>query len=390
MEEGNLKTELAKCLNPSSYEGKSKKQVTDFLSQCYMHFFEYGSKNGVDHEERNALAKSIIEAAESGTGISLPDSLKSSVQQVDQLFSSFVQLINPPSGLEDVFEYQIIPFLEDSEKDSSFTLSIGPGSEPTQFFPHDDEFQRKVFQKYSHNVVLVFEGAQESGFGDVYGEIFNLNEEQLTSNPWMTELLQDLTDLLKPNEINITLPNDKVRILECKYEVEGKDHTLMLVLFYGDFVRGANEENIMLATSLTSANFLLCGIRHGDCADILFRDSEIFFPRFQTFLFTHGMGHESKQLKNRNTSFRMNLRRLRNVFPTAGNFHKSIMESPSNEEARGFPNSKLCARNGRLPANDPYCVQGKVNSALFWSGLGGKKRRQTKRMKRKGRKTRKH
>lgn len=382
-------SELAKCVDSKSFSQKSKAEVQQKMTDCFELILEYGGMTNVRDADFQEAALALISAAEKGTGVYIDESVKKSVRRSDQLFPIFYELLNTPEELKPMYLTSIIPFLESSGKDSSFTLSVGPGDDPTQFFPHDDEFQRRVLETYSKNVVLVFEGGSEAGFADVYSDIFKLQGDALRRNCWMAQLLQDMSDLfhVRPNDISVQSPNDKVRILECTYKIQGKDHHFMLVLFHNNFLAGVNKPYIEHITKLTSANFLLCGIRHGACTNIFFQDSEIYLPTFQSFIFTHGSGFKSKELKTRSSSFRLNLQRLRNRYGNSGELYTNLTTTPEGGETRGFEGSILCDRNSRMPANDPYCVQGKENSALFWSGLGGKKRRQTKRRNQRTRKS---
>jgi hypothetical protein len=101
-------------------------------------------------------------------------------------------------------------------------------------FPHDKEFQEKVLETYSRNVILVFEGAQEGSFGVSYSQIFQLEDQALKDSVWMSHLLQDINSIVHVSDEGFTIesPNNKVRIVKCTYTKLGKEHTLMLVLFF--------------------------------------------------------------------------------------------------------------------------------------------------------------
>lgn len=385
------------CFLESSYKTLHKTLsggcLKERVQRCFQLLLDLAEKDENEGGISNALFESLclklVETVERAIGLSLPATAKEGFYK-SQLLPLLYILIDQHS-LPTIFDTIVANFLFSSRKDSSLTLSVGPGSEITQMVPHDREFFDAVFGKYRKNVLMVFEGGSEGDFGDTYKEIFPIQDkEELLANDWFARFFVYLSELfgIDPRTIVVESPNSVTKVITIQYGPDSKK-TTKIILYLGDYLAPLVEPALREILPAVGSRNLICGIRSGSCNELFFRDSDLFYSEFNYYVFTH-LDPDVQNLKNTTQSFRMNLKRLRAAGKTKSEFLLNISKNKHNMDITGFPHTKLCERNERQPQNDPYCVQGGEDRNIFWRGLGGKKKRLTKRKIRKGRKTRKH
>jgi hypothetical protein len=274
--------------------------------------------------------------------------------------------------LESYVNDNLIPFM--SEENASFTLTVGPGEDINQFFPHDPEFFRSVFESYRRNLIVVFEGAQEGTFSDSYATLFN-KEGRIELNPYYVDLVKpNLQTVFGSQAITIQrLGQDNFVEITILYQ---DDKIVKLVLVKSDFYIQAYEPFLVPLVELSKRNTILCGIRKRVCTQIFFEQSNLYKDKFQHFIFTHGSYLPSTHLKNKMTSWRIRLPSQR--ARSGKNIFRNLNLKSNGSEAMGFGNSKLCE-------NKTVCSQGEINKNAFWVEGGRRGRKRTRRSKAKKR-----
>ena len=346
------------CLSEKSYKTLSKKDAAERMSECFEYLLETTQSDG----QLNMLTASLVSVVEKTTGVFLPDRLKKTKLPM-QFVADLHYLLQFSDEVEPVFIEYLYPFLTDPSN-ASLTLAVGPGDDYNQMYPHDSEFMDAVFHHYKKNVVLIFEGGGEEGFSSGFEKTFqNANEG------WFREFQKDLQSHFGASNLRIQSPNTITKILEF---TSSNGNDMMFVLFHHDFLDVVFEP--LLKPLLTPVNTILCGIRSGICSEIFFENTDFFYKYFHTYIFTHGE-YPSKRLKNSSSSFRINIERARNTYKTKNTLLNNIKRKANQKNAMGYGPSKLCNRSTRKPVEDPYCVQGKLNTNTFWKGVGGKTRK---------------
>lgn len=373
------------CFDVNHYK-TSNNTLKTRLMVCFDILFTLAQDDIISYGQFESLCGKLVDTVENAIDLHLPVTMKQHSMK-SRLFLPLYLLIDQMS-LPSLFEEIILPFFATSEKDTSLTLSVGPGSEITQMVPHDTDFFKGVFGHYKRNVLMVFEGGIEGDFGDMYKDIFSIDERsELLENEWFSNFFRYIIKLFAikdPTSIAIEKYNTVTKIITIPH---GENIT-KIILYLGDYLGPNIEPSIeALADTVGSLN-LICGIRSGSCNELFFRDSNLFYSKFHFYVFTH-QDTTVENLKNTTQSFRIDLKRLRNAGVTKNSFLKNISKKSNDSNAGGYPVSILCQRENRVPQNDPYCVQGSLDKNIFWKGLGGKRRKSRKIQKRK-RSTRKH
>lgn len=358
----------------NTYKNKPKAFAIEKISDIQSYFFDHN----INFKNQLVNYQKLVNAISAGLAIELPEGLKN--ERADVKITKLYEILSTSTAFNKVLEDTVLPFLKETDQNCSFTLTVGPGEDYIQMYPHDDEFQAAVFDRYPRNAVFIFEGGAEAEFADNYTAMFDTDEIAIPFNTWAQGFLEDLATefSIEKESIGIEKLNDQTILFHILKE---KSETLF-VLYKGDYVRGVAEESLSKILAVTKKNFLLCGIRHGDCADIFLRDSSLFYNNFDFYLFTHGKINK-KNLNERNTSYRFNLKRLRNRM-TKKNTYNQLTHNKKGKEATAYGTSTLCNTETRKPnTQNPYCVKGVKNEEIFWKGLGGKreKKRQTKKVR---------
>jgi hypothetical protein len=373
------------CFDVNHYK-TSNNTLKTRLQNCFAILFNLAEDQIISISQFESLCGKLVGTVENAIDLYLPVTMKERFYKSTLIPPLF--LLIDQMNLPSLFEEVILPFFADSGNDTSLSLSVGPGSEITQMVPHDTDFFKGVFARYKRNVLMVFEGGIEGDFGDMYKDIFSIDERsELFENVWFSKFFSYIIKLFAirdPASISIEKYNTVTKIITIPHD----KNITKIILYLGDYLGPNIEPSIeALADSVGSLN-LICGIRSGSCNELFFRDSNLFYSKFHFYVFTH-QDTTVENLKNTSQSFRIDLKRLRNAGVTKNSFLKNISKQSNNTNAGGYPVSILCKRENRLPANDPYCVQGNLDKNIFWKGLGGK-RRSTRRKVKKTKKTRKH
>lgn len=368
-------TNQSNLYKPETYKNMSKDEIKAKIQNIGVDISNFKGTYG----ERNKILEKIVNAMTKGIGIDLPEESKKNYDAFRKLRVLY-SIIEPPRVFNDVLDDIIVPFLSEASQNSSFTLVVGPGDyDLNQFYPHDSEFKHAVFDKYPRNAVFVFEGG-EGTFAVNYTLMFDESEDSVKSNVWVNKFLDDLARQfeVQKDSIEIEKPNKLTFLFTIS---KGASKTLF-VLYKGDYIPTSVEDTLARVIALTDKNFLVCAIAQGACTDLFFGNSKFFSDYFDFYLFAHGDMSNIKNLKSRSTSFRFNLKKLRNSGIPRNEIFRGMREQRNGQEAMGYGRSKLC----NAP-RDPSCAEGIVNQGRFWEGLGGKTRRQRKR---KSKRTRKH
>lgn len=384
-DEANL---AKKCFDASLFQNLSKEEartlgaicnglVTDFVDD-----YNLGPKNAMglytkkQYDLYNSLNKAIVE----GQGLTVPPANNPPV-----LFGKLMTALKPmDTALETVVEETVLPFLEGAYGNASFSLSVGPGSEVYQMYPHDDAFVDRIYKTKTKNVVMVVEGSTEGQFGDNYASLF----ASLYPNPWVDSLLMDIREtFVLPDDTPLEITKFSNTVATLQFFFNDYANEMLFVFYLGDYEKDTIDPLVRVIVENTSFNTLLCGIRHGPCNELFFQESSLYYDNFHLYAFLHGEW-ATKPMKNQPSVYRMNLRRMKNAGISRNALFNSVTRQPNNTEAMGYGVSKLCTRGVRPPSEEEaFCARGVANERIFWNGLGG--RRKTRRGLRKNRKNKK-
>ena len=380
-----LQKELSKCFDANTFRGDNLKNLKKIAEEeCMGEILEKFGDDKITIGEFQELVNDLNKAIIEGQGLEFPNTKNSS----DVLFKKVSkELDSPLKDLEKITNEYILPFLNDGSDNGSLTMSVGPGSEIGQYFPHDIEYINRVFYKYSKNVILIIEGLEELGFGDEFGEMMNTPVDDLESNIFFNELKKHIQQsifrrnlekmLFKDIDPVVEKPTSKSLILQYN----DKKNSFLFVLLGHDYIKRAIDPQIERIIKYTQKNVLLCGIRTKDCADLFFKESNVYFKNFDWYSFLHGHYTPLMGIKNISTSFLVNVKQMRENNFSKENLYDGLTLKLDDSEAMGYGKARLCMK-GLRPLNrkkNPYCKQGLEKG--FWNGLGGK--RKTKKMYRK-------
>ncbi len=385
---------ISHCLTPAHFAGMTPKEAYEAAFTCSTDIEEFlgnvGTKTsnyGESLAQRQLYSELNAALIQSQNLVDIPGNLDAAakfLRLVNQLKPLAKEVVGLVCGT-------LVPFLEEGES-SSLTLSVGPGDSIFQMYPHDEEFKQNVFDTYQKNVVFVVEGSEEGGFGDAYKEMFNQNAN-IDENPWYQAFVADLQKTFgpegppEPTIISTAEDEDYNKVIPLQFSYNGGANEILIVFYYGDYERHKLEPQLTKMVAHTDFNTLICGIRTKECADIFFSHTDFFYNNFHIYTFVHGE-YNTPPMKTKTSSFRVNLARMRNNRRPRTNVSDGLTLQPNGREAMGYSTSRLCTQ-GIPNANNPYCVPGnEANAGAFWRGLGGKRKRQTKRKLRNKRKTR--
>ena len=386
---------ISHCLTPAHFAGMTPKEAYEAAFTCSTDIEEFlgnvGTKTsnyGESLAQRQLYSELNAALIQSQNLVDIPGNLDAAakfLRLVNQLKPLAKEVVGLVCGT-------LVPFLEEGES-SSLTLSVGPGDSIFQMYPHDEEFKQNVFDTHARNLVFVVEGSEEGGFGDAYKEMFQI-ESDIDANPWYQAFLEDLqtqfnipADAITPTVIADSENEDYNKVITLQFSYNGGANEILIVFYYGDYERHKLEPQLTKMVAHTDFNTLICGIRTKECADIFFSHTDFFYNNFHIYTFVHG-DYNTPPMKTKTSSFRVNLARMRTRGLPRTNVSDGLTLQPNGSEAMGYLTSRLCAQ-GIPNANNPYCVRGnKANAGAFWRGLGGKRKRQTKRKLKGKRKTR--
>lgn len=336
-----------------------------------------------DEQERltNEMFKQIAIAVSTGRNIPLTTDFNLDTQPDKVLRFLEMELEPTEPEITSVFENTIYPFLHEAPGSASLILNAGPGDRINQFYPHDPEFYREVFLKNQRNAVIIFDSVDE-GLAYKLGTIFSKNGDALRNEPFVVAMLKDFRNRfgVSPQNITIQTPNPLTRIFAFSF---ANGHQCLLVVFKSRYIR-SYEPFISQATVLANHKTLICGIRPYFCKNLFFRNTNFFFENFDFYINVFGID-KRKYMKEHLQDYRIDIKRLRNNPEYTSS---QVLYNRLNRGKDHFGPSLLCNPDTRQPADDPYCVRGEMNQAIFWRGLGGK--RKTRRHMKKTKKTRKH
>jgi hypothetical protein len=282
----------------------------------------------------------------------------------------------------DAMEKVVYPFIE--EGTYSFTTSLGPGDDISQYFPHDREYKENVFDKYDKNLIIIFEqlsGGVVSGFAQNYNTLFRTGGD-VSENIFYINFMAYIRDVFGP-ESRVVFEHVNERCFLIK--VNDNTRIILFDMYYYTYKINDSLERIATRSVIST---VLCGIRPENCFGTIFNENSIFLKCFHFYIYTYAF----KDIKNDRKRTGVNLKTPKEENSNAIIYNlKTIRENPAKfypivravtleETYKTQILTELCSRYPE------FCTV--KNPEIFWRNITGGKRKHKK--TRKHRKHRKH